>query len=208
MRRCQSRPPHLAPESRLGSNHRQRVDFGATSLHISVTPPIQSATEAGHVGWSRRGQLRPEWAVDQQTEFLKPWGTWSSGMGRMNSDRADWQGTHDSMAPRERRGRRWAVPSLPHTRRGERIRSVSAPNCVTTGVQQSGVVYDECRIECEVHRRPGGNGPVTRVLQAALRGRSGVIPERRSRRAARGRWSQISDAPPGRRWRQGVDCGS
>ena len=55
MRRCQSRPPHLAPESRLGSNHRQRVDFGATSLHISVTPPIQSATEAGHVGWSRRG---------------------------------------------------------------------------------------------------------------------------------------------------------
>ena len=62
----------------------------------------------------------------------KSWGSGSSGMGWMDTDCADLQGTQDSAAPREQQGQRRALRvSSAHATRGTGIRSVGTPNCVT-----------------------------------------------------------------------------
>ena len=185
-----------------------------------------------------------------------------SGTGWMDSDRADWQGTKDSAAPRGRQGLRRALScihasrgngnygigrSFLHTRvagkwklwnqalsessthasRGNGnygIRSVSTPNCVTRQARKAtslgrsvmsaefqamGELCNEPDKDSDSRRRldvsaqlsPKGNGL---LLQAAPR----PVPERRSRRAARGRWHQVSNASPRWRRRLGVECGS
>ena len=50
-------------------------------------------------------------------------------MSWMDPDRADWQGTQDPAAPRERQARRWALLTS-HASKRKQIRSVGTPNCV------------------------------------------------------------------------------
>ena len=83
--------------------------------------------------------LRP----DQGTR--KSWGTGSSGMGRINRDRALLQGAQDPAAPRERQGWHQGKPST-HASPPRRTRSAFTPNYVTRPMgQQSGMVCDDCR---------------------------------------------------------------
>ena len=134
---------------------------------------------------------------------------------RHGSDRADWQGTQDLAAQRERQRRRWPGLSLPRARRGKRIRSVSTPKCVARP-QGNSLGWSVMSAEFQAM----GSFAINQIRDSDSRrevhsrtwreraGTSGSFKQQVERHPGAEEplsWSQFSDAQPGRRRRQSVD---